>query len=468
MEKLRILLVADSCTLPTSNAEIIRLIFEPLLDRFGHSYEIFQVGLKHVLAVTEARWPVHSTRLDASSGFAEDDLHGEETVCKLIPEINPHLVVGVGEIKNLIHLCDLPDRFGIKLLLYTKIDSPERLPEFKDKLRKAHSIVTMSAAAKDLLMSCIGDHSDCLLAHCYPPADLERFAPISEEERVQLRKEVCPVSMPEDAFIIGWIGLNRWRKQLWIPLKVIHYLKSGNYLVCDSCGRVSLFDWHPLTRTHSRSPEDVLESRPSFTFTECIHCGSRDVEKAHPLPNIFLWMHMPQGDTGEDWPFEYLAWEFGVVPNEDLLFTPGYTVRAALTPENLATLYLLWDCLLYLSGSEAFGLPTWEAMAVGLPVIYTNTQFHCEHLNAAAAGIGVGGILQPERRSGHLQMIADVPQALKALRDLYFSRTLRWTLGDNGRTYVKKFGRNQMVEYWNPLLHQTASLSTTPAALSSR
>ena len=62
-------------------------------------------------------------------------------------------------------------------------------------------------------------------------------------------------------------------------------------------------------------------------------------------------------------------------------------MRAAMTPQDMPYLYQLWDVLLYLSGSEGFGLPAWEALASGLPVVYTEVGAPDEYLGQAQAGL---------------------------------------------------------------------------------
>jgi glycosyltransferase involved in cell wall biosynthesis len=273
----------------------------------------------------------------------------------------------------------------------------------------------------------------------------------SNSEKAEMRASLFPEWMPRNSFIVGWVGLNRWRKQVWLLYKVIHYIRAGKYLLCEVCGKVSLFDWNPLTRKHADETGEVLESRPGYKFDVCAHCGSAEVNKAEPLRDVFLWLHMPEDDPAAPWPLHYLEWEFGVKRNEDVFYTEGYSTKAALPPEDMPTLYQLWDALLCLSGSEGFGLPAWEAMCCGLPVVYTDYSGHAEYLNAAKAGIPVDGILQPESKTNYWRMIADVPEAIAAVRRLYYDRQLCRDLGANGRAYVQQFTPEIQARKWHEI-----------------
>ena len=81
--KTKILIVGDSPILPTGVAEVIRLIFGTLFDKYLDHYEIHQVGLWHSYAVATPRWPVYPTkhRQDESGKFLfqNDDRDGQQT-----------------------------------------------------------------------------------------------------------------------------------------------------------------------------------------------------------------------------------------------------------------------------------------------------------------------------------------------------------------------------------------------------
>jgi glycosyltransferase involved in cell wall biosynthesis len=99
----------------------------------------------------------------------------------------------------------------------------------------------------------------------------------------------------------------------------------------------------------------------------------------------------------------------------------------------MPTLYQLWDCLLYLSGGEGFGLPSWEA------------------------GLAVDGVLQPENKTGYWRMIADVPQAIAAVRKLYFNRELGSQFGANGRSFVQEYTLEIQAERWHQIFQRLRS-----------
>jgi glycosyltransferase involved in cell wall biosynthesis len=104
-------------------------------------------------------------------------------------------------------------------------------------------------------------------------------------------------------------------------------------------------------------------------------------------------------------------------------------------------------------------LPAWEAMCSGLPVVYTNYSSHAELLGQANAGLPVEGILQPEAQSGIWRMVADMPQAIEAVRKLYFNRDLGRQLGAKGRAFVQNYTPEIQAEKWHRMFQRLCGKS---------
>lgn len=453
----RILIVTDSAVLPFGMAETTRLIFSTLLDNYPQQYELHQVGLFHCYAVTQPRWPIYPTQTskepDGQLRFAPEDRYGQKTFFKVAAKLQPDIVFAFGEPQRVAYLCAPPNARRHRLVIYTNLDGLPLPPGYAAALRHADRVFTKSEFARNVLASALPDLPAEKLGYLYAPADTQRFSPISPEARVELRKDLLPDWMPQDACLLGWVGRNQWRKQVWLLYKVIHYLRTGAYLICQRCGKVSLFDWDPSRQVHLQTASEALESRPGYDYQTCGHCGAREVNRAEPMSDAYLWLHMAE-DPEQDWPAAWLEQQFGLQRGRDLYYTEGYEHKAALVPTDMPTLYNLWDCLLYLTGGEGFGLPAWEAMASGLPVIYTNYSSHAEFLGRANGGLPVGGVLQPERGTCIWRMIADVPQVIEAVRKLYFDRELEPTLGRNGRAFTERFRPEIQVDRWHRILQE--------------
>jgi glycosyltransferase involved in cell wall biosynthesis len=459
-KKTRILIVTDSPVMPTGLAETTRLIFSTLLDRFRDQYDLHQVGICHCYAVTQPRWPIYPTMAvkgpDKELRWMPEDRYGQKTFCKVLAKVQPDIVFGFGEPHRVKHLCAPPQGRRYKLVLYVNFDGLPVPSCYCDFLRHADLVFTKSEFAKNVLTATLPDLPREKLGYLYSPADTKRFAPISGAAKAALRRDLLPPWMKQDGFILGWVGRNQWRKQVWLLYKVIHYLRRGAYLVCEKCGRVSLFDWDPARQVFSEDDAEVaaVESRPGYSYRCCHQCGSTQVERAAPMEDAYLWLHMPEDEPEKDWPAQMLEQQFALRRDRDIFYTAGCASKAALPPDSMPALYNLWDALLYLSGGEGFGLPAWEAMCCGLPAAYTNYSSHAEFLGRGRAGLPVSGILQPERDSCIWRMIADVPQTIAAVRKLYFDRGLRAELSSNGRAFAERFAAEAQAERWHEIFQK--------------
>lgn len=459
---IKILIVTESAILPTGMAEVIRLIFETIVDNYPNQYELHQVGLFHSHAVTKPRWPVYPTKggtdKDGRVFFLTDDLYGQRTFLEVVLELRPDIVFAHNDSQRTLHLCTEPAKRTYKLVLYVNFDGFPFPPDQGPILDNADLIVTLSEFSKRVVTASLPAIKPDKVEYLYSPADTARFLPLTDTKKMELRNQALPDWMPRDAFLLGWVGRNQWRKQVWILYSVIHYLRTGDYLVCNKCNRVTLRNRGPLPAHHANDPCGTVGNKSSVQPEACGHCRSVHVEKAAPLADVFLWLHMPDEPDQQAWDRSWLEQQFGLISGKDIHYTEGHKIGNFKSPGEMPTLYQLWDCLLYLSGGEGFGMPAWEAMCSALPVVYTNYSSHAEFLNKAGAGLPVGGILQPEKETCIWRMIADVSQAIEAVRKLYFDRALGRTLGSNGRSFVQQYTPAIQAERWHQIFQRMRSL----------
>lgn len=432
---LRILIVAHSAILYSGVAEVVRLIFAPLIRRYTNRYIVEQVGLLHLSAVTSPPWPITPTQIRRNSrGDVEldpHDLYGQLTVPRVIARFMPDIVFAHSDPQAVLFLARLRSEPACrwKLVLYVNFDGVP-IPSGFEELLLADQLVTLSEFSRSAYLSSLGKDSapSTTVDVLYCPSDTDRFMPAADP--VAIRSENRPPWMPQSAFVIGWVGRNQWRKQTWIPFELISRLRFGRYRLCRRCGRVSI-----------ASVSNSLQAFPG--------CAKCDFVEATEMRNIFLWMHLPTGCEPGPWRLQELERTYGVVSGQDIHYTDGCSPTAHLAPDAMPVLYQCFDALLALSGGEGFGLPAWEAMATEVPVIYTNYSSHGEFLGRARAGVGVGGALQPEPSTGILRMIANLDECIAAVRRLCLDPEHAKILGRRGREFVGKYDKCTMAEEWH-------------------
>ena len=432
MTPIRILIVTHSAVLFTGMAEVIRLIFTSLIQRFPGKYVIEQLGLLHMAAVCQPPWPIYATRVtrghDGVQRLDPNDILGQQSLPEVLERFLPDIVFAHNDPQNLPFLGDIVRARGCKLVFYVNFDGVPVPSDYKRLFRGAH-IVTMSEFSKSAFLACGREEEHPSVEVMYCPADTERFQPVTREEKHALRKANFPAWLKTDGFVIGWVGRNQWRKQVWILYEVLHLLRSGSYCYCKGCGTVV---------------RDIA-TQPGGSCRGC------DFVEATPLRDLFLWLHMPNGKESGCWSLDQLERLFGVRDGEDLLYTPGCSVDMHLAPEDMPRLYNMWDAFVFPSGGEGFGLPPWEAMASGLPIVYSNYSSHAEYIRMAGAGLPIGGVLQPDAENGVLRLVSSVEEAVASVRRLYRFGELRAELGRRGRQFVEGWSPVTMAEKWDDL-----------------
>ncbi len=170
--------------------------------------------------MTNVSWRIHATKTvslpDGETDFAADDRDGKRTFVELLPIIRPDIVFAFNDPQNLLRFCVGASERTHKLVLYVTFDGWP-VPSGFDDLLKADCLVTTSEFGKRSFLQSQKDYCNSeKIRVMYSPADITRFVPISDEQRQELRRDLFPSWMPTDSFVLGWVGVNQWRKQIWI------------------------------------------------------------------------------------------------------------------------------------------------------------------------------------------------------------------------------------------------------------
>ncbi len=454
----KILICTDSPVQSTGLAEALRGIFETLLDQYPGNYTLSQVGFCHGKGVANPRWEVFGTSgtdgLDLSTSVGVRDQYGQETFSRVFDEFRPDIVFGFGDPWVIAHLTRQHIRSRASVVLYVNVDGIPCLPLTESALLAADRIVATTHFGRHAIQEAAISLKSRMIDVIYHPTDLQRFRPCSAHEKRELRTSLTPAGVSPSAFILGWVGVDQWRKQIWLPYKVISHIRKGGYCECRCCGRVSLMYWDPAGKCF---PEDngrpLHDNNPSVPLAECCHCGSVDIHRGKALDDVVLWLHTTSNeDLG--WSLPQLHRTYDLREGVDIVYTPGISSTRVVATDKMPQLYRLWDALLYLSGGEGFGLPVWEAISCGIPVVYSDYSGHAELLRQSGCGLSVSGILQPEHRSGILRMVAHADRAVDQVLKLYRTPALRCDMGRAGAEWVAQYQKESIASKWHELFNE--------------
>jgi glycosyltransferase involved in cell wall biosynthesis len=452
-KKTVILVSTDSAKIHTGLAETTRLLFTELLKKYPDKYDIHQLGWFNFNPIEEVPWPVYSTNVKQEGNRKVPDMsdkYGQRTFESVRQKVKPDIVYSNGDLWCFDHLLTSPTRNEYRLVVYYTIDgSPyfgssrtDTASEWGSKLYKADRIAVLTDWGVDVLHgSCpeIKDRHIDVISH---PADVERFTPRTREEKIELRHKIYNPQIPKDAFILGWVGRNQYRKQNYKMWEILHYMMYGDYIRCNDCGRVTVMEYDPATRA-PRKTGSLMTYDADYDYKECWHCKSKNIENGQPKNDFYLWLHMNKQDPG--WKPDLLSYLWRVESN--ISFTTGLKASKGLSPNILADLISSWDGMLYLTGGEGFGIPALEAMESGVPLIYTNYSSHADF--AKHGGLPVRSTFIPEFNFLIHRAVAENNHAVEQALWAYEHRDEFAALGSQGRAYTETITTPVIAEQWD-------------------
>lgn len=213
--------------------------------------------------------------------------------------------------------------------------------------------------------------------------DLAMFSPgdgAKARERI-VAKFLALRGLPPDTFIVGCVGRNQWRKRLDLTVRYFaNWIKGAGI-------------------------EDAL-----------------------------LWIH--SAPTGDDsWALGGLAEYYGVV--ERVASAVPKSGMHGFPQEIMADVYRSFDCLLTTTLGEGFHLPTFEAMASGVPVIAPDWSALGEFGRDAARLVRCSSeAVHPRQSCTTVGGIMDEEEAITALDDMYADAGMRGDYAARGLRLV--------------------------------
>jgi glycosyltransferase involved in cell wall biosynthesis len=458
--KTKILIVTDSAKIHTGLAETARLVFKRLLERYPDQFEIHQHGWFNFNGVEEVPWPIYNTHVnhkpDGTQELDPADRYGQRTFEGILEKVKPDIIWTNGDLWCFDHILHSPNRNKFRLITYYTIDGqpywggwikPEQASEWGSKLVKSDRVVVLTEWGKDTLVKSCPELEEEDIDVVYHPTEVSRFTVRDREQKQLVRDSMYNDQIPKDAFILGWVGRNQFRKQNYKMWELMHYMASGEYLTCDDCGKVTRKDYDHAAR-RSRKVGELLMYDKNYDYSHCWHCNSKNVQEGEPIDDIYLWLHMNKQDPGYGADIHGTMWNV----SERCIYTNGLEQSKGLPPQVIADLISSWDCMLYLSGGEGFGIPAFESLMCGVPVIYTNYSSHadfCQH-----GGIPVRIDYISELAFGIQRAIANTDDAIKKTLWAYNNREALEVLGHKGREFAESKNLDSIVDSWYEIFNE--------------
>lgn len=470
--KIKILIVTDSAALQSGLATTTRNIFIPLVQAYPDKYEIHQLGFFHFMPKEQVPWPIYQTKLiNTPNGMQPDpaDNYGQLSFNEIVAKVRPDIVFGYGDMWHFNHLIQSPLRNTYRLITYYTIDgSPyfghkldqEANTEWGPNLAKVDQVVTLSHFGKDVLKASCKEIADANIKVMYHPMEMSKSPYVTDKQRAELRVKILPKIIRPDAFVAGFVGRNQFRKQNHKLWEVLHYMVTGEYIQCNDCQRVTPKEYNHAARrpkdpdlNHSDFEQLTLYDK-DYRYNNCWYCKSSNIRTGAPDPNFYMWLHMPKRDSTSGHAYNHELHERMWKVSNNIFYTEGVE-EGNIAKNTLNAIMATWDCMFYPSGGEGFGNPPFEAMGLGVPILYSDYSSHAEFCKFGGLPIRVASYV-PELGIGINRAVIDTGHAIQRFLEIK-NPVLRAKLSKAAHEYISQFDVSHMFPAWDNIFSDVMS-----------
>ena len=414
--KKKILVTTYSPCIQGSYGIVQRELFSRIHAWAGDRYEIVSHGWFHFDITDPVPWRVVPTdfKQDPNGNMVMDDRDkfGEQSLMRVINIEKPDIVFALGDHYMLRHINAAKQAFQtVQFIVYMAVDGEPWHRGLTIPYEVCDHIFALSKYGSSVISPLLARHID----HIYHGVDLNMFHPVDIDDPAVLsridsmRRSASGNNITGDSFVIGWVGRDQFRKQIWKLWELMHYLVHGDYILCNTCCKVTLKEFDKVLGT-SREVGTLRMYKPDYDYKTCWHCNSSDIKLGVPRNDVFAWSHMAPAQ-GDGWDPNQLGDIWKV--RDKIYSTAGLTPNKGITTNELAELYRVFDIFYCMSGGEGFGIPVLESMASGVPVAYTNYSAHSEV--AGDTGIPINCDWMCEMNSCYDRSLADTADAITKL-----------------------------------------------------
>jgi hypothetical protein len=273
---MRVLISTHSAATHSSFGIVCREIWSRI-QRADPGIEIVQHGWYHDPILEEVGWEIIPTRcLDpgpCTTGGANhaDDCWGDRTFHDLVREIRPDVVWHLADPYMGMAVARAKTEGQYRLLYYYPV-AQEPFNHFDEegveKLVAADRLIAATDFGAAVLRAV--PQLEGVEIPCIPHGvDTATYRPARDVVRAAWRRRIGGGRVGPDDIILGWVGHDQFRKQVWVLYELMYYVRTGNWIRCRRCDRITLKEYDTRRRClrHRRS---LRTYERGYDYTQCL------------------------------------------------------------------------------------------------------------------------------------------------------------------------------------------------------
>ena len=301
-----------------------------------------------------------------------NDQFGANTLNPLINQVQPHVVITLGDPWMTDHVQRCEHRHNFTWLAYVPIDRDVLRRSWRHSMKQPDVLVCFSQFGKDIVEEQIPFRNPRLILHgvdrkvfkpFYPPG-MDENTPY--EEVAAQRKAMTFGEQFRDKFIVGWVGRNQVRKAMPTTVRAFKafncatWIERQDVIYPDGDGKTTC------------NAQEFCHNKQKFRCDICPAFQQREEAK-----ETTLYLHTSPGESPDGQDRQGVGWLVAEIIERNQLkgrvaITPNLNVVKGVPRAHLAQIMNCFDVHCFLTHSEGFGLPAAESVACGVPTLVTD------------------------------------------------------------------------------------------------